>query len=132
MNLIVDTSIIIAVITNEKHKKQLIKATKGADLIAPSSLHWEIGNAFSAMFKRKRINIKQAIAALEAYHQIPIRFSDIELGIALELSHNLNIYAYDAYVIGCALKHNAALLSLDEGLLKAAKEAGVKIREVKI
>ena len=70
----------------------------------------------------KKIKIKD-LAALEAYHQIPIRFSDIELGIALELSHNLNIYAYDAYVIGCALKHNAALLSLDEGLLKAAKEA---------
>jgi len=130
MNLIVDTSIIIAVITNEKHKKQLVKATRGADLIAPSSLHWEVANAFSAMFKRKRSNIKQAIAALEAYHQIPVRFSDIELGIALELSHNLNIYAYDAYVIGCALKHNAALISLDERLLKAAIKAGVKIREV--
>ena len=130
MNLIIDTSIIIAVITNEKHKKSLIKATTGVDLIAPSSLHWEIGNAFSAMFKRKKINVNQAIAALEAYHQIPIRFSDIELGIALELSHNLNIYAYDAYVIGCALKHNAALISLDEGLLKAAKKAGVKTREV--
>jgi predicted nucleic acid-binding protein len=82
------------------------------------------------MFKRKRINIKQAIAALEAYHKIPIHFSDIELGITLELSYNLNIYAYDAYVIGCALKHNAALISLDEGLLKAARAAGVKIREV--
>ena len=130
MNLIVDTSIIIAVITNEKHKKQLVKTTRDTDLIAPSSLHWEIGNAFSAMFKRRRINIKQAIAALEAYHQIPIRFSDIELGIALELSHNLNIYAYDAYVIGCALKHNAALISLDEGFLEAPIKASVKIREV--
>jgi predicted nucleic acid-binding protein len=130
MNLVVDTSIIVAVITNEKHKKQLIKVTKGADLIAPSSLHWEIGNTFSAMFKRDRITIKQAMVALEAYQQIPIRFSDIELGIALELAHNLNIYAYDAYVIGCALKHNTALLSLDKGLLKAAKEAGVKTKEV--
>ncbi len=41
-----------------------------------------------------------------------------------------NIYAYDAYVNGCALKHNAALISLDEGVLKAAIQAGVKIREV--
>ncbi|MBV6519272.1 MAG: VapC toxin family PIN domain ribonuclease [Candidatus Brocadia sp.] len=130
MNLAVDTSIIIAVITNESHKKQLIKATSNVDLIAPSSLHWEIGNAFSAMFKRKRINIRQAISALEAYHQISLRFSDIELDVALELSNNLNIYAYDAYVIGCALKHNAALISLDDRLLRAASQAGVKIREV--
>lgn len=130
MDLTIDTSIIIAIVTNEMHKKKLINITKGADLIAPSSLHWEIGNAFSAMFKRKRINIEQAISALDAYHQIPIRFSDIELGIAVELSHNLNIYAYDAYFIGCALKHNTALISIDEGLLKMANKAGVKILEV--
>jgi len=57
MNLVVDTSVIIAVITNEEHKRQLINLSKGADLIAPPSLHWEIGNAFSAMFKRKRISL---------------------------------------------------------------------------
>lgn len=132
MNIVIDTSAIIAVITNEHHKKQLIKATKAADLIASSSLHWEIGNAFSAMFKRNRITLKQAMDALGAYHQIPLRFSDVELGIGLELAHNLNIYAYDAYVIGCALKHNSSLISLDEGLLKAARDAGVKIKEVSI
>lgn len=124
MNLAVDTSIIIAVITNESHKKQLIKATSNVDLIAPSSLHWEIGNAFSAMFKRKKINIRQAISALEAYRQISLRFSDIELDVALELSNNLNIYAYDAYVIGCALKHNAALISLDDRLLGQPAKLG--------
>jgi len=130
MNLIVDTSIIIAVITNEKHKAALIRMSRGKYLIAPSSLHWEIGNAFSAMFKRKRITLQEASAALDAYSQIPIRFSDVDLEHALELSSRLNIYAYDAYVIGCAIKHHAALVSLDEKLLKAAKKAGATIREV--
>ncbi len=130
MNIVVDTSAVIAVITNEQHKKKLITATKGADLIAPSSLHWEVGNAFSAMFKRQRITLDQAIAALEAYHQIPIRFSDVELSIALELASSLGVYAYDAYVIGCALKHNSSLISLDDGLLEAAENAGVKVKEI--
>ena len=83
------------------------------------------------MFKRKRITIEMAITALEAYNQIPIRFSNIELENAIELSHNLNIYAYDAYVIGCALKHNATLISLDERLIKAAIKSGVNIRGLK-
>jgi len=130
MNVVIDTSAVIAVITNEQHKKKLITATKGADLIAPSSLHWEVGNAFSAMFKRQRITLDQAIAALEAYNQIPIRFSDVELGIALELASSLGVYAYDAYVIGCALKHNSSLISLDDGLLEAAENAGVKVKEI--
>ncbi len=130
MNLVVDTSVIIAVITNEKHKKQLIEVSKGTDLIAPSSLHWEIGNAFSAMFKRKRISLEKAMAALAGYRQIQIRFYDVELEMALELSSKLNLYAYDAYVIGCALEHNSPIVSLDGVLLDAAERAGVATRKV--
>ena len=57
MKLIIDTSVIIAVLANEPIKKKLIKLTKGVELLAPTSVHWEIGNAFSAMLKRKRIEI---------------------------------------------------------------------------
>jgi hypothetical protein len=42
MNLIVDSSVIIAAITNEKHKQYLIKLSKGANLIAPAFL--SLGN----------------------------------------------------------------------------------------
>jgi predicted nucleic acid-binding protein len=132
MNLVVDTSVIIAVITNEEHKRQLINLSKGVDLIAPPSLHWEIGNAFSAMFKRKRISLEQALAALVAYQQIPIQVSEVELEIALELSSRLNIYAYDSYVIGCALKHKSPLITLDNNLLEAANRAGAVIKEVNL
>lgn len=55
MEIVVDTSVIIAVIVDEPEKARLIESTKGASLIAPGSLYWEIGNAFSAMLKRKRI-----------------------------------------------------------------------------
>jgi hypothetical protein len=65
MNLVMGTSVIIAVITNEDHKGQLIGISKGADLIAPASIHWEIGNAFSLMFKRNRIGLERATSALE-------------------------------------------------------------------
>jgi len=131
MNYVVDTSIIISVITNEKHKKRLVELTEGAELTAPSSLHWEIGNALSAMIKRKRVTLTQTLAAIEAYRDIPLRFSDIELDTALELCAKLNVYAYDAYVIGCALKHKYSLLTLDKELINAAQKAGVTITEVK-
>lgn len=67
MSIVVDTSVIISVITNEPGKSKLIKLTKGEDLIAPSSLHWEIGNAFSAMLKRNRINVNSAVKAISYY-----------------------------------------------------------------
>ena len=132
MNIVVDTSVVIAVITNEPHKQQLISLTQGADLLSPPSLPWEIGNAFSAMFKRGRITLAQAQQALIAYRRIPIRLSDVELKRALELSEELDMYAYDAYMIGCAQKHNCPFISLDGGLLEAARRADVKTLEVDV
>lgn len=130
MELIVDTSVIIAVIANEPEKAALIAATQGFDLVAPLSLHWEIGNAFSAMMKRNRITLQEAETAIEIYRQIPLHFVDVSLKQSLELSHRLKIYAYDAYLITCALTQGCALLTLDGGLSYAAKAAGVTVVEV--
>ena len=130
MSLVVDTSVIISVITNEAHKQKLINITKGVELIAPHALHWEIGNAFSAMFKRKRISLANALEAIQYYKMIQLRFCDIELKATLEISDKLNIYAYDAYFIACAKKYNCPLISLDQGLLKAAKNFGIKTQEI--
>ena len=130
MNIIVDTSIIIAVIINEENKKRIIKLTKGANLFAPASLHWEIGNAFSAMFKREKLNIKQARIALQYYSEIPIRFTDLDLGNVLNIANKYKIYAYDAYFLTTAKELNAPLFSLDKNLLQIARKEGLKVIEV--
>ena len=131
MDIVVDTSVIIAVIVNEPTKPAIIQATQNADLIAPTSVHWEIGNAFSAMFKRNRITLSEAEKAIEIYQQIPIRFVDVELKEVLELAKQLNIYAYDAYLIRCAQKYKAPLISLDQALLRHATQVNVRTIEVK-
>lgn len=43
----------------------------------------------------------------------------------------LNVHAYDAYVIDCALKRDAPLISLDGGLLEACRRAKVEVIEVR-
>lgn len=129
-NFVIDTSAVIAVITEEVHKAELVKLTTGADLIAPSTLPAEIGNAFSAMFKQKRIELKQALAAIRAFQAIPIRLAEIDLRAALELAHQVGVYAYDAYMIACALEHRCPLISLDGRLMDAARRAGARTVEV--
>lgn len=134
MEIVVDTSVIIAVIAviaNEPAKAVLVAQTQGADLFAPRSINWEIGNAFSAMLKRGRISLQQAQAAIEVYHQIPLNSVGADLAQAVELASRLNIYAYDAYIIAAALNQNCPLLSLDSGLRHAAKAAGASVLEVK-
>ena len=43
MSCVIDTSAIIAVLLSEPERAALIRATKGAELVAPASVHWEIG-----------------------------------------------------------------------------------------
>jgi predicted nucleic acid-binding protein len=130
VELVIDTSALIAVIANEPEKPVLIECTEGAELVAPASVHWEIGNAFSAMLRRSRITLAQARQALAVYRQIPVRFLEVDLDRALELVDELGIYAYDAYLITAAQQLHSPLLTLDGGLLRAAKGAGVEVLEV--
>lgn len=129
-NVVVDASILIAVITNEPKKKRLLELTQNVDLIAPHSIHWEIGNAFSAMLKRNRISIADAVSAIRIYQKIPIRMVNVELEETIKLADKLNIYAYDAYLIRCAIKYKSPLLSLDKSLINSAKSVKAQIMEV--
>lgn len=130
MNLVIDTSTIIAIVTNEESKPQIISLTRNADLLAPSSLIWEIGNAFSAMFKRQRITLEQVRMALGVFHKIPLRLVDVDLEKAMEIAKEQDVYAYDAYFIVCAQKYRCKLISLDNGLVAAASRAQVETIEV--
>ncbi len=130
MNITIDTSALIAVIGNEASKKKIIEMTKGCSLCAPMSVHWEIGNAFSAMFKRRSSTIEQAQQAIKAYRQIPIKFIDVPLEQTLEISYAKNMYAYDAYLVQCTQLTSTPLLTLDSGLKKVAKEMGIQLLEV--
>ena len=61
MEIVIDTSALLAVVAMEPERAELIRLTRGASLVAPSSVHWEIGNALSAMFKRKAIELDDAV-----------------------------------------------------------------------
>lgn len=130
MRIVTDTSVIIAVIAGEPEKARLITLTEGAELLAPESLHWELGNALAAQLRRGRLEADQVPVLLRAYRQIPIQFVEVSIEAALEVSGDVGIYAYDAYMIACALKYRCPLLTLDRGLVSAAEQSGVEVMEV--
>ena len=130
MNLVVDTSAIIAVIADGAERAVIVERTVGAVLTAPASVHWEVGNAFSAMFRRGRITLDQTRLALRSYERMSFRFTDIDLMQSLELSQRLNLYAYDAYVLACAVNSRSPILTLDRKLATAARSVGVRVLEV--
>ena len=130
MNLVIDTSVILAVLTSEPERPSIVKLTQDANLIAPASVHWEVGNALSAMLKRKRLTLPEAQSAATSYAKIPIRFIEVSLKESLAIASKHNLYAYDAYVIACAQSERCNLISLDAALLNAATASGVGVVEV--
>jgi predicted nucleic acid-binding protein len=128
--IVVDASAVIAVIANEPERAQLISLTKGMAFVAPASLNWEVGNAFSAMLKRKRITEDQAIRAIGIFKTITIEKFEVDIESAIRLAARFNLYAYDAYLIECAIEQSLPLITLDKNLVKATKQAGVTVIEV--
>ncbi|MDP1547988.1 MAG: type II toxin-antitoxin system VapC family toxin [Anaerolineales bacterium] len=130
MKIAVDTSIIIAVIADEPEREKIIEITKGATIVVPPSIEWKIGNAFSAMLKRARITLEQVIEAIDIYQEISMEVVDINLKDAVRLAGKYNIYAYDAYILQCAIDNNIPLISLDKNLVEIAQKEGVPTLEV--
>ena len=130
MKVVADTSAVIAVLLGESHREQIIEKTEGADLIAPDTLHWEVGNAFSAMFKRDRLGVETAEEALRRYDEIPIQRVQVPLPEAIRIADRYDLYAYDAYMLVAARRHQAPLLTLDGGLKEAARASGIDLVEV--
>ena len=129
-NILIDTSAIIAVIANEPEKKKLIELVDGYSLIAPKSVYWEIGNAFSAMLKRGRVTLKQVESALGVFNEIPVRYVDVDLHESLVVAGQHGIYAYDAYLLASAMRYKAPLLTLDRQMARMAAEMCIDVLEV--
>ena len=50
--------------------------------------------------------------------------------MALDLADTLGLYADDAYVLACAARQRAPLLTLDRRLARAARAAGIRLQEI--
>ena len=130
MTLTVDASVILAVILNEPTKPTLLELTRDAELQSPPTLPWEVGNALSALFKRRRIDLAEAKQALVAFASIPVRLADVDLETCVELANEQDTYAYDAYVLECARRYRTPLLSLDGPQCQRARRLGISVMEV--
>jgi predicted nucleic acid-binding protein len=129
MKIISDTNIFLAVVLNEPEKGRIIQLTSGAEVVAPEILPYEIGNALSAMYKRKQITNKEAFSALSATGSISARLVPIDIQEALRLAIEFNIYAYDAYFLQCAKSLSSPLLTLDNRMKHVAIELNIDILE---
>jgi predicted nucleic acid-binding protein len=129
MKITVDSSVLIAVALGEPERDGLIRAANGHSLIAPEALPCEIGNALSAMVRKKKLLAGDVPVAWEALQAIPVELRAIEFLSALEIATRFGVYAYDAYYLDCALRLRAPLLTLDRAMKHIAGELSIPVLE---
>ena len=93
MDIVIDTSALVAVIVGEPERSSIIEITAGNSLIGPGSIQWEIGNAFSAIFKRDRLTIDEGQKGLTIFNSIPLRYIEPDFIKVFKISKQTNIYA---------------------------------------
>lgn len=130
MKIVADTNTFLAVALDEPEKAGLIEATDGHELVAPAVVPFEIGNALSALARRKIINERQLAAAWDAAVAVPVELAAVDVRAALLLAGHFGINAYDAYFLQCAQDAKCPLLTLDRGLKRVAEELSIKLVEL--
>jgi len=129
MDIVSDTNIFLAVALDEPEKDNIILLTSESNAIAPKILPYEIGNALTAMVKRKQLTYNEALLAFDAASSIPVRLVPIDIPKALKLALDCNIYAYDAYFLQCAIYLSIPLITLDKRMKKVACDLNIEVME---
>ncbi len=129
MDIVADTNIFLAVALNEPERDRIIMLTADASALAPEILPYEIGNALSAMVKRRQLTDSEALQAEKSVRRIPVRLLAADIGSALRLALRKGIYAYDAYFLRCAQELSCPLFTLDRRMKQVASELGIELLE---
>jgi predicted nucleic acid-binding protein len=127
MEIIIDASAVMAVIVKEPERDLVIQLTKGAIILSPDMVIYEIANGLTKMMKKKIIEKERMINAFEYFKRIPMIIIEIDVKKALEIAWEYKIYAYDACYLEVAVRLNLPLLTFDGNMTRVGKELGISI-----
>ena len=126
MEIVLDTSAIIAVIADEPEGDEVINKTQDAILICPDVISFEIANSLTKMMKKGIIKTEDKMKDLiKSFQKIPIKLIKNNLENVLEIAWNYKIYAYDAFYLETAKSLNLPLLTFDKEMKNIGKDIGI-------
>ncbi|MBM3908721.1 MAG: type II toxin-antitoxin system VapC family toxin [Gemmatimonadetes bacterium] len=128
--VVVDTSVVLAVLLNEPARSSILRRTRGARVLVAGSLEWEVGNALITLLRRRRLTANDLQRAWRSFRRIPFAIGACDVATALRLAADAGLDAYDAYAVETARAASAPLLTLDERQRRAAIAVGVDAPEL--
>jgi predicted nucleic acid-binding protein len=129
MEILVDASALLAVVLNESERDWIMGISAGATLTSPAVLHYEVGSALVAMYKRKKLSQQEVLDAQMIAQSVPVRLVAVDVHGAIEVAMRLGSYAYDAYYLQSSLDLKLPLLTLDEKMRADARTLGIAVLE---
>ena len=131
MTLVVDASVATKWVLPEVDSDRAVTLRgSGEDLIAPSLILAEVGNALwksAARGDTSKVDAIRALAAVTGHLTALISLDELAeqaTALAIDLRHPI----YDCFYLALALRENASLVTADRRMLAAAKTARVKAR----
>ncbi|MCQ2613911.1 MAG: type II toxin-antitoxin system VapC family toxin [Treponemataceae bacterium] len=125
-DIVIDASCVLSYLLNQEGSEIVVKKVGNNQLIAPTCLPFEIGNAVSKLIKRKFISIFEGVAVYHQFVKIPIRLVDPDIPNSIVIAGETDSYAYDSYYLNVASQMALPLFSFDEKMNDTAKNRGIK------
>ena len=132
--MVIDASVALAWCFPDEASDQadgILVALEGRELLVPAVWSLEVANAILSGERNKRLgspDIQRFIALLQS---LPLAQDSQpvgdHVGNVLPLAREYSLSAYDAAYLELAIRHAAALATLDGKLQKAARKAGTEI-----
>ena len=131
-SVVVDASVALAWCfpdEGSKEAERILAALKGVTVLVPGVWALEIVNAILVGERRKRLKQPEILRFVALLESLPISEDHQTVGDrvanVLPVARNYALSAYDAAYLELAIRHNSPLATLDAGLQKAARRAGV-------
>jgi predicted nucleic acid-binding protein len=119
--LVVDASVLTALLFDEPQRDEARNRLEGRQLYAPQLLDYEVASI--ALHKMRRgLDSEAARAALRMYESTDIRLLNVDGRDLVELAERYRLTAYDAAYLWVAAELRAPLITFDARLGEAARQ----------
>ena len=123
--MVIDASCILAFLLNQEGCNEVKSIVADSELVAPTCLSFEIGNAISKLIKRNFLSIVDGVAVFHEFAKIPIRLIEPNISSSIVLAGQSDSYSYDAFYINLATQFSLPLFTFDEKMKQISSERGI-------
>lgn len=125
-NIVIDASCVLSFLLNQAGSERVVSTVGENQLIAPSCLPFEIGNAISKLVKRKLISVYEGVSVFHEFVRTPIRLIEPDIPNSIVIAGESDSYAYDCYYLNVASQMVLPLFTYDEKMKETAAKRGIK------